>query len=160
MNQQVSSCNRLPPVIDPRGDDRYYVYCHVKRTDGRTFYVGKGCDRRAWSVDGRSKEWIKVAVDHGRTVHIVRAGLTEQAAFDLERALIADAAKQGLILVNVQAGGSCCKPVIKKYVPPIPKIHRHHLEDIRQSILSTRELSRKYNLSEKQINSIRRKRRR
>ena len=148
----------LPP---PRVDNRYYVYCHVKRTDGLTFYVGKGCGQRAWSVDGRTKAWIAIAAEHGRTVHILRAGLTEREALDLERALIADAAKQGLTLANVCAGTNP-KPKIKRGVRPKKPyafgLSKYHQETIRNSILSLKELATHYGLSTKQIKFIKRRR--
>jgi hypothetical protein len=136
--------------------ENYYVYCHSKITDGRTFYVGKGCGQRAWSLDGRTKEWLKIAVEHGRQVHILQAGMSEQKALDLERSLIAIAETQGLVLVNIRAGGSCTKDPRKK---KRPKQHVHGLSidaviDIRQRVLPPGLLAKKYGLTQAQVRHV------
>lgn len=67
---------------------RFYVYAHFRKTDGRLFYVGKGSGRRAFSRSGRNKHWKSVERKHGFKVRIVKSGLSEDEAFDLERRLI------------------------------------------------------------------------
>jgi hypothetical protein len=67
---------------------RYYVYVHKKLTDGEIFYVGKGQDDRAWSIEGRTRQWIKIAAECGRGVEIVAWFDLEADALRLESMLI------------------------------------------------------------------------
>ncbi len=66
----------------------FYVYIHKKKDTGEVFYVGKGRGNRAWSTNGRSGEWLRIAVNHGRVVRIIAEGLTEEHALALEAAFI------------------------------------------------------------------------
>ena len=78
--------------------NRYYVYEHLKATDGSVFYVGKGCGRRAWSHN-RTAHWKRVVAKHGLTVRIVKENLPESCALTIERMVIA---KHGIEnLVNI-----------------------------------------------------------
>lgn len=79
----------------------FYVYFHRKMTDGEIFYVGKGRGNRAWSVDGRTRAWVKVVADHGRIVEIYRDNLPEALAGLHERDQIAFLLSIGQELVNV-----------------------------------------------------------
>lgn len=98
----------------------HYVYVHRKKDDGTVFYVGKGQNDRAWSIDGRNRDWVHAAVDHGRTVELVRIGLTEKAAFDLERSLIAEYRRSGVVLANIHSGGNGARSTTfgKRIFPP------------------------------------------
>lgn len=83
----------------------YYVYVHKDRS-GKVFYVGKGCDRRAWS-NRRSELWKRYVNKHGLIVEIYRDNLQEWYALELEKDLIT---KYGMInqggqLVNFVEGG-------------------------------------------------------
>jgi hypothetical protein len=69
------------------GANKYYVYLH-RDNNGKVFYVGKGCDDRAFHKENRSSCWDKVAKG-GYTVEIFKSGLTESAAFRIENGLIA-----------------------------------------------------------------------
>lgn len=82
----------------------YYVYQHRRLDTGEVFYVGKGCDDRAWSVEGRNHLWRRIAADCGRRVEIVRVGLSEKDAFDLERRMIFELRSAGVQLANIQDG--------------------------------------------------------
>lgn len=88
---------------------RFYVYAHRKADTGEVFYIGKGCNRRAWSRKDRSLYWHNTAKKHGLDVQIVQDGLTEQAAFDLEFQLIAMHRAAGLPIVNLTNGGEGVK---------------------------------------------------
>lgn len=66
----------------------FYVYEHLCASTGEVFYVGKGCDRRAWDVVGRSELWRRVANKHGVIVVVVMDGLQEWFSFELESSLI------------------------------------------------------------------------
>ena len=67
---------------------RVYVYAHYEADTGRLFYIGKGCGRRAWSRSQRNRHWKAVEEKHGRTVEILKDGLSESEAYAVEAAAI------------------------------------------------------------------------
>ena len=84
----------------------FYTYLHMRASDGRAFYVGKGRGRRAESWFGRSAHWQRTATKHGLVTQILAFWETEEAAFEHERFLIL-CFKEDLkaSLVNITAGG-------------------------------------------------------
>jgi len=65
----------------------YYVYVHRDK-EGKTFYVGKGKDKRAYST-WRSEEWLgKVEKEGEYTVEIIAADLKEHEALMIERSVV------------------------------------------------------------------------
>ena len=85
-----------------KNDRRFYVYVHRRKTDGRVFYVGKGCGNRAKTKSGRNSYWKKIVVKHGFVSEIYRGNLTECCAHSIEKMLIAS---NRVALVNVTDGG-------------------------------------------------------
>lgn len=83
----------------------YYVYFHVRSSDGRVFYVGKGKGKRAWSIQGRSDWWFRVKKKHGIEIVIKKEGMSESCAMTLEKVLINTLRKSGNPLVNITDGG-------------------------------------------------------
>lgn len=81
----------------------FYVYIHLKSTDGSTFYVGKGSGRRAYWRNGRNKHWHSIVAKHGYDVHIIADSLTENEAFRIEKETIAYYGKANLC--NYTDGG-------------------------------------------------------
>lgn len=80
----------------------FYVYTHTKADTGEVFYVGKGKGRRAY-VDRRNPFWKNVVKKHGHVVNILYSGLSENAAFALEKELIAKFGRS--TLCNLTNGG-------------------------------------------------------
>lgn len=66
----------------------YCVYLHVKLSDGKPFYVGKGKIKRAHTHAGRSIHWHRIVSKHGLSVRIIKSDMSEPCSFSLERALI------------------------------------------------------------------------
>lgn len=92
-------------TVTPR---TFYVYTHA-RPDGRVFYIGKGCDRRAYdfSPSRRTLHHRNIMEKYGReniTVTIIPAP-DEATASLMEIRYIADAKANGLVLVNITNGG-------------------------------------------------------
>jgi hypothetical protein len=88
----------------------FYVYAHAKATTGEIFYIGKGGprQRREKSIHSRNGFWNRTAKKHGFKVIVVRDGLQEWAAFELEREMIALHGRRDLglgPLVNLTDGG-------------------------------------------------------
>tara|TARA_Y100001938_G_C8081416_1_gene429381 strand:+ start:43 stop:1071 length:1029 start_codon:yes stop_codon:yes gene_type:complete len=83
--------------------NRFYVYAFL-REDGSPYYIGKGCDRRINSSEGRDFE----LPPKDRRVKI-KENLEQKEAFDLERELISKYGRKGLdeggILLNKSRGG-------------------------------------------------------
>lgn len=67
----------------------FYVYIHVRATDGKPFYVGKGCGKRYKGHFDRNPMWKRTAKKYGVKVVIYRDKLQEWAAFEVEQELIA-----------------------------------------------------------------------
>lgn len=65
-------------------NNKFYVYIHRRLTDGKVFYVGKGCKDRANSTHGRNSRWLNIVKKHGFTVEIPFDNLSEEEAFQIE----------------------------------------------------------------------------
>ena len=74
----------------------FFVYLHRKASNGKVFYVGKGCRSRHKSKWNRSKHWQNIVDKHGYTIEIVQTGMQEWWAFELERELILKYRDHGL----------------------------------------------------------------
>ena len=81
----------------------FYVYVHLRQTDGSVFYVGKGRQRRAWSSCSRNARWKSEADSNGLFVHIAKDRMSEKCALTLERIGISMIGLEGL--ANQRAGG-------------------------------------------------------
>lgn len=74
----------------------YYVYGHKKADTDELFYIGKGRKLRYKSKVSRSKDWHSVVNKHGFLPYIIKDGLSEEGAIDLERKLILEN-KEGIV---------------------------------------------------------------
>lgn len=86
----------------------FYVYVHLRASDGTPFYVGKGKGKRAWNKtvsEYRSIHWINTAKKNGVIVSIKRDNLSEKCAFALEMQTIKELLDCGAKLVNQTKGG-------------------------------------------------------
>ena len=81
----------------------FYVYVHARKDTGSIFYVGKGRNGRAWYKHGRNEYWNRVVKKHGFTVTIIRDGMTERDALDLEIDMISRIGRDNLC--NLTDGG-------------------------------------------------------
>src|SRR5690606_10565 len=95
---------------------KYYVYILLDPTDNKPFYVGKGIDNRVFShlacaltdIDTSNAKYDKIReiTQSGQTVKhiIVRHGLSESEAFQIEASLIDTLTYCGLFLSNIVGG--------------------------------------------------------
>ena len=90
----------------------FYVYLHLRESDGKPFYVGKGCGKRAFNFSGRSQYWNRVSSKHGCTVKILFDNLTEDVAFELEKEIIHTLRNDGYKLCNLTDGGEGTSGII------------------------------------------------
>lgn len=89
---------------------KFYVYEHWRPDLDLCFYVGKGHGERAWMFRKRSKDHQKITAELAAQglcieVRLVRGGLDEQEALDLEVSQIAIWRRFGVRLVNKTFGG-------------------------------------------------------
>jgi hypothetical protein len=81
---------------------RFYVYAY--RIDGQMAYIGKGKGRRAWCHLSNAKNAIlRDRISNGKSVRvkIIKQGLSEAEAFQLERKCIAKWADD---IANIKGG--------------------------------------------------------
>lgn len=95
---------------------KYYVYMLLDPTDNKPFYVGKGIDNRVFNhlacaltdTDTSNAKYDKIReiIQSGQTVKhiIVRHGLSESEAFQIEASLIDTLTYCGLLLSNIVGG--------------------------------------------------------
>lgn len=99
-----------------RQELKYYVYMLLDPQDNKPFYVGKGIDNRVFNhlecaltdIDTSNAKYdrIREIIEGGKTVKhiIVRHGLTEIEAFQIEATLIDTLIFCGLLLSNIVGG--------------------------------------------------------
>ena len=77
-------------IIGSIKGNKFYVYSHEYK--GECFYVGKGCNNRAWDsgIGSRNDKWADFvcSIDMKYDVKILAADLTEKDALYVESALI------------------------------------------------------------------------
>lgn len=99
-----------------RQELKYYVYLLLDPQDNKPFYVGKGIDNRVFNhldcaltdIDTSNTKYDKIreVIKKGQFVKhvIVRHGLTESEAFQIEASLIDTLTYCGLLLSNIAGG--------------------------------------------------------
>lgn len=81
----------------------YYVYIHRKLSDNSIFYVGKGCNGRCRSTNGRNKDWWSVVFEEkGFKPSIYKCQLSEKDALMEEESLIRKLFSEGVSLTNIK----------------------------------------------------------
>jgi hypothetical protein len=86
----------------------YYVYLHIKKSNGIPFYVGKGKKERYYSPAHRNRFWNNTVNKHGFDAILLEECLTEKEAFYLEEYWINRIGRADLnegTLVNLTNGG-------------------------------------------------------
>lgn len=67
----------------------YYVYAHVRKDNGKVFYIGKGSNNRAYIRANRSDFWKRIVKKHGFIVKIIISNLSENESYKCEIETIA-----------------------------------------------------------------------
>jgi len=89
-------------------DDKFYVYAHYIPNQSQPFYIGRGCNGRAYSDYGRSEWWKRVVNKYGYEVKILHDNLSNDLANRLEMQLIKEYGRKNLgtgCLINLTDGG-------------------------------------------------------
>jgi hypothetical protein len=88
--------------------NKYYTYTH-STPDGSIFYVGKGSNKRAFSLKSRNKHWHNTVNKYGYNVNIEAYWNTDEEAKSHEILLIFCFKDIGMKLVNQTFGGEGVK---------------------------------------------------
>ena len=65
-------------------ENTFYIYCHIKKTDGKCFYIGKGSGKRYKAKESRNPHWWNIVNKHGFESIILVNNISEIKAFELE----------------------------------------------------------------------------
>lgn len=99
---------------------RFYVYGHYTPDTDELFYIGKGCDRRAWETTSRNPYWRNKVKKHGGfVVKMLAEHLEEQVAYEKEKELIEQVGRQNL--TNLAEGGKGMTSTYAKELHSNPK---------------------------------------
>jgi hypothetical protein len=83
----------------------YYVYQHLRLSDNSIFYIGKGTADRLNSHIGRNLYWNRIVKkDGGFISKIIKDGITNEEACELEKSLIREIGLDNL--ANLAEGGN------------------------------------------------------
>lgn len=94
--------------------NKYYIYFHINPLKNEIFYVGKGCNKRAFSKNGRNDFWKKIVNKYGYIIDIVEENLTEEESLEREIFYITKIGRRDLglgPLVNLTNGGEGCQMI-------------------------------------------------
>ena len=104
----------------------FYVYEHLKNTDGSVFYVGKGFGNRCKRTTNRNKYWHNIVNKHGFKVNFVASNLDEEFALLVEIERIDQLRRLGVKLCNLTNGGEGVSG-LKFSVDSLKKLSKSHL---------------------------------
>jgi len=86
----------------------YYIYLHIKSTNGEPFYVGKGKDKRCSVENNRSLHWNNIVSKYDYDVLFLEENISEEEALEKEIYWIKRIGRKDLnngLLVNFTDGG-------------------------------------------------------
>jgi hypothetical protein len=101
--------------------DRFYVYSHIKKTDGKCFYIGKGTGNRAKSEKGRNEYWHRIVNKHGFESIILVNNISEEKAFELESLICEQIGYENLCNITKQKGRGHSKSEETKQKLSVPR---------------------------------------
>ena len=87
---------------------KYYIYLHIKITNGEPFYVGKGKDKRCFVKNNRSSYWKNIAKKYDYDIIFLEENISEEEALVKETYWINRIGRKDLkkgLLVNFTDGG-------------------------------------------------------
>lgn len=86
----------------------FYIYAHIRLDTNEVFYIGKGCNKRAWHQYNRGNHWNNIVNKVGYKVEIIADNLTEDQSIGLEIKTITKYGRKDLSLgklINQTSGG-------------------------------------------------------
>lgn len=89
-------------------ENKYCLYQHTRKDDGRIFYIGIGDSKRPFDKRSRNKHWYNIVKNHDYNVSILVDSISWERACELEKLMISfygrKDKKQG-VLCNKTDGG-------------------------------------------------------
>ena len=85
-------------------DNRFYIYCHRRLTDGKCFYIGKGCGFRYIQKTNRNHHWNNIVNKYGFESVILINNISEKKAFELESYFIKTIGLKNLSNTRIEQG--------------------------------------------------------
>ena len=113
----------------------YYVYEWKNVENGHVFYVGKGKGDRykTKAPSKRNRFFVRYVNSHECEPSIIKDGLTEKEAFDLEKATIAEYRKSSQCECNFEDGGGDSGSA-RLFGELNPMWHRTHTKEAREKM--------------------------
>lgn len=68
----------------------YYIYAYVRLDTNTYFYIGKGCGKRKYEMQGRCQHFANIIKKYDTVVEIILDNLTEEEAYYEEQNIIED----------------------------------------------------------------------
>ena len=65
-----------------------YVYSHIRKDNGKCFYIGKGTGDRAYRPEGRNKHWHSIVKKAGYEVKMLVTNISDKKAYEVETHII------------------------------------------------------------------------
>jgi len=84
--------------------NRFYVYSHVRKTDGKCFYIGKGTGDRYKLSHRRNQHWHRIVNKHGFESIILVNNISEEKAFELEAEFCKQIGYENLCNIHMEKG--------------------------------------------------------
>lgn len=103
----------------------FYVYSHLRKTDGKCFYIGKGTGNRYKEKQSRNQYWWNVVNKHDFESVILVNNISEGKAFELEAEFCNQIGYENLCNIRKEIGNGGwshspeTKIKMKKPKPPI-----------------------------------------
>jgi hypothetical protein len=85
-------------------NNRFYIYCHRKKTNGECFYIGKGTGNRYKSKKGRNNHWYNIINKYGFEAEILINNIYEEKAFELESYFCNQIGYNNLCNIRIEKG--------------------------------------------------------
>ena len=84
---------------------KYYVYAWYIKETNEVFYIGKGCGKRYKTRKRENSYFMRIINKYDCDVKILKDGLTEEQAFELEKEMIAYYRTVSKHMTNILDGG-------------------------------------------------------
>lgn len=84
--------------------NNFYVYSHIKKTDGECFYIGKGKGNRYITPLSRNRYWKEIVKKHGFISIILVNNIDEKTAFKLESSFCNQIGYENLTNIRKETG--------------------------------------------------------
>ena len=140
----MSTAGRTFSQKNPKMRNDFYVYEHIKASNGEIFYVGKGCKKRAMDRKYRSLHWNNIVKKHGFKVNFLVKNIDEELAFFVEQERIDQLKRIGVNLCNKTDGGEGSSGLVmpQSAKDRISQIHKGNTIPLEQRLKASESLKK------------------